>query len=410
MAVKAGQIIHVGNGTVLINRIQTAGPSQVNVPVETIYELGNYKSIGQVRDTPDLSFSLESYDVSTDLEALLLNVDPTDVGLLPYDPANAVPMDIKSLFKSGLGTASPFAEVASVALPYLTLESLSYRFGLSDDARQTVGLRGDSIYYNPGSTYIETSAGTNASAQAIVTAHAAYAVTESGITRRLLSVCQDGNRLVNGIDYTESYGTVTNHAAVTTITMTNKIPTTSNIRLMYSSPVAETFIQSVHEPVSATKPAAIRGRDIAVYLGGYDPTHPFTNRLLGVQAVNVDWKVNLEKDEEFGNYHYVAQDYDVPTVTGSVQVKPVDPAAMISFMQQITGTDPTTLQSAPATSAPVIPLDIVLHSPDDGSVLKRISIDDARITLPGFSAQVQQRLTFTANFTSDQGDLSISQV
>lgn len=391
----------------LINRIQTAGPSQVNVPVETIYELGNYKSIGQVRDTPDLSFSLESYDVSTDLEALLLNVDPS--GGYPYDPANAIPMDIKSLFKSGLGTASPFAEVASVALPYLTLESLSYRFGLSDDARQTVGLRGDSIYYNPGSTYIETTAGTNSTSQAIVSAHAAYGVTEGGVFRRILSVCQDGKRLVNGIDFVETYGTVTAHAAVTTITMTAKVPTTSNVRIMYSSPVAETFLQSVHEAVSATKPAAIRGRDIAVYLGGYDSAHPFTNRLLGVQAVNVDWKVNLEKDEEFGNYHYVDQDFDVPTVTGSVQVKPVDPAAMIAFMQEITGTDPTTFASAPATNAPLIPLDIVLHSPTDGSVLKRISIDDARITLPGFSAQVQQRLTFTANFTSDQGDLAISQ-
>ncbi len=407
MAIKAGQIIHVGNDTVVIDRIQTAGPGNLNIPVEVIYELGNYKSVAQIRDIPDLSFSLESYDVSTEIEALLLGVDPTDVTKLPYDPSNSRPLDMKSVFKAGLGTADPFATVDSVGLPYLALEQLQYRFGLRDDARQTATLRGDAVYYNPGSTYVEKTPGPLASGATVVTSHPAYSVDEGGITRRVLNVSAGIKRLLYGIDYTESYGAVAAGAAVTTVTLNVAAP--EGVQIMYSSPTVESFPQTVHAPVSATKPAAIRGRDIGVYLGGYDPAFPFANRLSGVQAATVDWRVTLQKDEEFGNYHFVTQDYDVPTVNGTVQVKPQDSAALVAFIQKIAGvTDPT--KTAAATTAAEIPLDIVLHSPLDGSVLKRLHVADAVFTVPGFSARVQQKLDVTVNFQSNTGDLKISKV
>lgn len=409
MAIKAGQIIHVGNDTVVIDRIQTAGPGNLNIPVETIYELGNYKSVAQIRDIPDLSFALESYDVSTEIEALLLGVDPADLSKLPYDPASSACLDMKSVFKAGLGTADAFATVASVGLPFLAVEQLQYRFGLRDDARQTATLRGDAIYYNPGSTYVEKAVGTGVAGQVVVTVHPAFSIDEGGVTRRVLNVTASRKRLIYGVDYVETFGAVTGGAAVTTITLVKSVPITDSVQIMYSSPAVEEFPQSVHAPVSATKPAAIRGRDIAVYLGGYDSANPFTNRLLGVQACTVDWRVTLQKDEEFGNYHFVTQDYDVPTTNGTVQVKPQDSQALIALIQKITGAADAT-KTATATSAPVIPLDVVLHSPVDGTVLKRLHVPDARFTVPGFSARVQQKLDVTINFQSDTGSLEISKV
>ena len=53
---------------VVIDRAQTAGPGQLNIPTQKIYELGNYKSVSTIRDTPDLTFNLESFDVSTEIE------------------------------------------------------------------------------------------------------------------------------------------------------------------------------------------------------------------------------------------------------------------------------------------------------------------------------------------------------
>jgi hypothetical protein len=550
MAIKAGNIVHVGNDTYLINRIQTGGPGQVNIKRETVREVGNYLSVGQVVDTPDLSFSLESYDVSCALEALMLDEDPTITHT--YDLSAAVPLNIKGAFKGGLTATSPYATVDSVAIPYLLLESMAYKFGLKTDASQTATLKGDSIYYNPGSTYIESAAGlgqpavatvtnkaltsnvatltvgsshgiavghvitvagvdstfngtnlvvtavasttisyavvhanvgsTGASGtvtttgQEIVTAHAAYAVTEGGVVRRTLSVGTKTRRLNLGTDYTETYGGVTAEAAVTTVHTIGALAATDRLRIMYASPTVESFLQTVHAVVTGTagtitgatsvsgtsllvnatalyavgdviiiddglgtvelvkvsaisgtvgaqtltvsaltqnhldgaaiatyvptvRPAAIRGRDIDVYINSV--------KKISVQSVDLTWKVTLEPDEEFGNYHYVDQDFEVPDVSGTIDFKPRDAAEMLALMQQLAGVTDA-LQSAPATSAPAIRVDICLKNPVDGRILKRLMVPDARFDMPGYSAKVLQKLDFSAKFTSDTGALTVS--
>ena len=61
----------------LVDRAQTAGPGTINIPTEKFYELGDYQSAATVRDIPDLSFSLESLDVSAELECMLPGLDFT---------------------------------------------------------------------------------------------------------------------------------------------------------------------------------------------------------------------------------------------------------------------------------------------------------------------------------------------
>ncbi len=105
MPINGGDLIHVGN-QVLIDRAQTAGPGQVTINTDKIYELGNFRSIGQVRDTPDLSFTLECFDVSTEFEALVTGTQTeADVDGIPagtaFDLATARPIDVASQFKAG---------------------------------------------------------------------------------------------------------------------------------------------------------------------------------------------------------------------------------------------------------------------------------------------------------------------
>ena len=64
MAIKAGQILHAANGFV-IDRIQTGGVSNLNIPQEKIYELGNYLAVAQVRDIPEVTFDVERRNLST---------------------------------------------------------------------------------------------------------------------------------------------------------------------------------------------------------------------------------------------------------------------------------------------------------------------------------------------------------
>lgn len=475
MAIKAGQIVHAGNGVAVIDRIQTGGPGQLNIPTEKIYELGNYKTVATVRDTPDLTFTAESYDVSTEFEGLLTGLyggrtlidgvtdgttaitstsgaftaadagrqvvlrfadgtehittiasvtngsavvldaaapqSATDVRVRvaggDIDLAKARPIDIASQFKAGLTKDDPFLVTGSVALPYLTLESMSYRFGLRDNATMSASLRGDTIFYNPGATFVETTKGTNTADQTVVTAQPAFQLA-TGDTRRVLSVTVGTERLNFGPDYGESYGAVNGGAAVTTVTLYTPVPANEDIRICYSSPSVLQYPQSVH-PDTTVKPAAVKGRDIEVYVGDYDPDDRLgsaRNKLASVQAVTVDWRVTLEKDEEFGNYYAIGQDFETPQVNGTVDIKPRDEADFRALLRKVTGvTDPLKV-IGPDTAVP-LPLHVVIKDPETGSVIKRLEIEDARFTAPGFSGRVQQKLTLTLNWESDEGNLII---
>ena len=403
MAIKAGQIVHAGNGVAIIDRIQTGGPGQLNIPTEKINELGNYKSVATVRDTPDLTFTAESFDVSTEFERLLTGIDTGVV-----DMSVSRPVDIASQFKAGLTAADPTLVTTSVGLPFLYLEQMSYRFGLRDNATESATLRGDTIFYNPGAAYVETTAGSGTAGQTIVTAHAAYALA-SGDNRRVLSVTVGTKRLNLGPDYTETVGTVTAGAAITTIHITAAVPATDDIRIMYSSPSVTQYAQSVH-PSPSVKPAAVKGRDIEVYVGDFDITDlaaSATSKLTSVQSVQADWRVTIEKDEEFGNYYAVASEAtDVPQVNGSIDIKPRDDVDFRNLLEKITGvTDPDAV-IGPDSAVP-LPLNVLIRNPEDHTPIKRLEIPDARFTVPGFQGQVQQKLTVTLQWESDEGDLFV---
>ena len=405
MAVKGGDLIHVGN-QVLLDRAQTAGPGQVNIPTETIYELGNYKSVGKVLDIPDLSFPLESFDASAELEAMLVGKNfATDAAGTEYDINLCLPVDIASQFKKGKTNASPFEVEVGVAVPFLTLEQLSYRFGVSENAQQSATLKGDSIFYTPGSVYVQEFTGSNTANQACALTNDAYPYEGDVVngTRYALAVTtKSGRRLRYGTDYTETATVVSGMGTDVTVTVIDPVAATDKIRISYSSDTVASYPQNSHAAASATRPAAIKGRNIRVYVDGTDVTDEWT----GVQQFTCDWRVQLDRDLEFGNSEVVAQDYDVATVTGSIDLKPRNATDLYTKIAQIAGAA-TQLEVVGALQQAVLPLDIVLYSPEDGSVLKTLYIEDARFTLPGYSGRVQQKLTVSINFESDQGNLKI---
>ncbi len=86
---------------------------------------------------------MESLDVSAEVESMLSGRDFEGLAAGTALPmANVLPLDVASQFKAGRTAATPYDVVSSVAIPYLTMESIAYRFGIRDNARQTVTLRG----------------------------------------------------------------------------------------------------------------------------------------------------------------------------------------------------------------------------------------------------------------------------
>src|SRR5215212_585406 len=404
MAIKSGSILHVGNDSVLVERLQTGGPGQLNSPKDKIYELGNYESVGIIRDTPDLQYSLESLDVSCDLEALLTRLATSASA---FDLSTCKPLDLGTPWAPGKDAAAPYTTTKSVAIPYLYPEQISYRFGLKENAQQTVQLRGDSIYYNPGVSYVQTSTAGVAAAGTIVTAHPAGVYTDSNGPRRVLAVEVGNDRLSPGQDYTVTTAAGTDWE-VATVHFVNAVASGVQIRIVYFSNTTRDYIQSVHT-LPAVKPAAIRGRDIQVYVGGYDPDDipgSQVNRWGTVQSANVDWRVQIQPDEEFGNYERYGADYDTPEVSGSVSLKPRNPDEFFAKLRQATGITNANESIGPNLAA-VLELDVVLKNPADGETLKRIHVADARFTVPGFAPRVQQKLTVEMPFDSDSGSLVV---
>ncbi len=396
MSVKSGEILHSIHGFV-IDRIQTAGIGNLNIPEEKVYELGNYQTVATVRDIPDISFDMESFDVSTEIEAILTNQDPTaTVDGDAFDFGDAVPLNVISPFKAG-GTS--YAIVRGIAVPHLTLERVTYRFGLRQNSTQSFTLRGDSVYYIPGSprqqSYTNIGTGTyNFSDTAIV-------FQENGNNIYALSVCLYDSttnaykRLFFGDDYTNTSAGFTLLADLSADYDT--------IRVVYGTATADTFAQTVHQTTSV-KPAAVRGKDIDVYLGTSDATPAFT-RWRGVQSVEVTRSVNIENDEEFGNEHFVDSGYDTADVTGSITMKPVDAEALWTKIAEVADVASNEIVG-PQTSV-FLPMEIRISDPDTGVVLKTLYVPDARFQVPGVQGRVQTKLETTFNFTSDGGSLTV---
>lgn len=446
MAIKSGQILHVGNAApaapvagmpnfagqgILIDRLQTAGPGDLNIPEERIKELGNYRSIATIRDVPDLSFSLESLDVSLEIERLLCGATQAATSL---DLAQAKPIDIASQFKAGTQAANPFAIVNAVALPHLYLESMSYRFGLRDNATQSATLRGDSIFYIPGQAYIEEFLGTGA----LNTFTTAYTVlpyeftTPPTIRRAILSatripVSGSSTRLTFGVDFTET--AVSGKRAINLLDSNGdpfNLPTGDKLRIVYGSSDSHPYngygynnagalagAMGVHQDATI-KPATVRGKHIDVFVApaGYTWAATYDNNLIykwtDVQSVNVDWRATVERDEEFGNAAAVSIDYsDIPEVTGSIEIRPRGPQQMMDKIRLASGvTEPTQVIGADVS----VPIDvhIVVRDPRNGvTPLKRWYLPSVTLTMPGYQGQIDQKLNQTINFSSDTGALNV---
>lgn len=433
MSIKAGAILHDANGFV-VDRIQSAGPGNLNIPEEKIYELGNWKTIATVRDIPDLSFDLESFDTTCEFEALLLGLDPTSLSAgQALDFQDHIPIDIISPFKS---RRNAFDIVKGIAVPYLTLERATYRFGLRQNATQQFTLRGDSIYYIPGQPYYEEFTYNSDRSFATGTPYtldkapilytegndSVYALcvvavnTTTGEFKRLYhdttgatgyTDASNGNVFVNDIDAGTSTGQYNLIRVVYgSLEITDYDPGALNNGVTPAMKDGAAFAGNdnyIHESVT-TKPAAVRPKDIDVYIGAPGAT---TNleRMNSVQSAEVTWSVQLENDEEFGNKHYVAQDYDVPDVTGTIGVKAFDPADLWNKLAQITGVSASEV-IGPEITTPV-PIAIVVNHPETGDPLKTLFIPDARFQVPGMQGRVQTKLENSFSFTSDEGVLTV---
>jgi hypothetical protein len=172
----------------------------------------------------------------------------------------------------------------------------------------------------------------------------------------------------------------------------------SVLRATYGSTTAATYAQTVHQDVTV-KPAAVRGKDIDIYVNAGSGMTRWT----GIQSFEVSRKVNLDNDQEFGNHHYVSQDYDTADVSGNFVVRPRDVQDL--FNKIATVANVTTSEVAGVLTSTGLPMEIRISHPETGARVKTLYVPDARIQTPNVQGRVQSKVETTFNFTSDGGTL-----
>jgi len=417
MAIRAGQILHLGGNDTLIDRLQSAGLGDINIGTDTIRETGNYENVEKVLQDPDLSFSMESFDVSTEIEALLCG-DPTGgasaAANQKYLFSDMKAVHIKSPWKNeSAGSAGTID--GGLVVPNYFVTRASYRFGVDDNAGETFELAGSEAYYARKIPEIEQfTASGGASAFTLSASAARHSVGgyNSTVTKYVLGVIKTpsgltgGQVMVEGTDYTVD--TSAADAFKPTITFTTAPASASIVSVAYfDAQNTDAFAQTVH-PVATVKPGAVRGRDIEVYMhlpaSGAEASGVI--KLGGVQSVTVDASKQTTLEREMGTSTPIARTLESTDVTGDMGMHPTDQAAFFTMMRRITGV--ASAQVIGVLNNFPVGLEVRILNPSNrGSILKTLFVKDAKFQIPATPARAGAVVDFTLRWESNGGELEI---
>lgn len=413
MSIRAGSIVTVA-GRNVVDRLQSAGLGNVNVPMETVREVGNDLVVDKIATEPDFTFTMESWDVTTDLMAFLHGQIGNQAANLP--PGNADPagteyrwedcqyVNITSPWKSDTGAAGGHIG-AGLIIPGYYPTRLRYSFGVTDNATQQVDLAGGSFYYAETPPVEETAAGDGVLTD-FATSEAARALRLGGpggtTFKRVFGVIVNGVLQVEGDDYTEAVpgGTLAGAPAITTIHFATAPANGAQIRFVYFTEVAKALPQAVNADTTI-KPGAVRGRNIVVVID----RDGANVRLPGIQTFELEATVDTTVERELGNSEITGRSVNGTDVTGTVTVRPRDISSFFTLLNRVTGRN--TDEVFDYFNQEIVPVDIEIQDPKNpGNILKTIYVADGQFQPPGTPARVNSPTDFALQFSSVDGTFS----
>ena len=416
MTMRGGQILHLGGDVVLIDRLQSAGLGDINIGTDTIRETGNYLNVEKILQDPDLSFSMESFDVSTEVEALLTgdaSGGATAAASAEYKFSDMGSVHIVSPWKNESAGSAGTVDSGVVIPNYFTTRA-SYRFGVDENAGETFELAGSETYmalFNPvNETFL-----CDGIASAFVTGASAVKHRVGGYQsselKYVLGVIVDSDVKVEGSNADFVATTAgTSDAEVVTVTFTTPPDSGSVVHLAYfdaTQPPSAAFDQSIH-PAATTKPGAVRGRDIKVFAhvpsGGSSPSG--TVELKCIQSVTVEGTKTTELERCMGELLPIGRTVTQQDVTGDLVIHPDGGPALHTFLRQITGV--ASGESIGVLNDFPVGLEVrILNPKDRGEVLKTIFVEDAKFQIPATPARAGAIVDFTLRWESNQGEFSV---
>lgn len=416
MSILAGSIIHAAGRTV-INRIQSAGLGSVNIPIDTIHETGNAFIVDKIVQEPEFTFTMESYDVSVDLEALIHGevspggasaeaVGVTDGEGKSYDWSNVQPINIISPWKNPT-TASAGIVEAGHLLPAYFPKKITYKFGVTADATQTVELDGGAFYYGAFAP-VEDFYTADGTTKDFVTTHDAIHQRIGGVEgttfRSVFGVLVNGTQMVEGEDYTVTGGGAAAAKEDATIKFKLAPEAGATIRVAYFTTTQQAYPQPVHASTIVI-PAAVRGRNIVVSIAAAGSTE--WKRLPRAQEVKLEGTYDAPIERELGDEDPVGRTINSFDTNGDMVVRAEDRVSFFELLKEFTGLD-TTQEIVGFINQHAIQLKIEIQNPrNPGEVLKTLYVSDAIFDIPGTPARANTPTDFTITYKSQSGDHTV---
>lgn len=403
MSVLAGDILHV-SGNNIMDRVQSAGLGNVNLPTETIREIGNREVVDIVPQEPDFTFTLQSFNTSVELMAFLTGgIGAKASGSAPGDAdpegteyrfADCGFVNIASPWKKG-ATGSAGVVEAGFLIPGYYPTGYSLNFGVTDNAQQQATLSGGSYYYAEGAPLEEQKVG-NGATKEFETAHPTIKHRRGGVEGEaflnVFGVIVDGDIQVIERDYTVTGGGGSKAKVVFAEAPVNG----ADIRFCYFTTDEQTYPQNLHASPQVI-PGAVRGRNIVIELDG--------TRAGGGQTFTLEASVEGEVEREMGTEDIIAYLVKGTKVEGTFTVRPKDKDDFFKLLNQITGVSRSEVFGW--FNDHTVQLDVKIQNPKNpAKLLKQVRVSDAKFQPPGQQAQVNTATDFAVNYSSVNGDFS----
>jgi hypothetical protein len=405
MSIPAGDILHV-QGANVVDRLQSAGLGDVNLPIETIRETGNREVVDKVTGEPDFTFQMESLDASTETMAFLTGkigagtgsaqapgaADPDGTEYSWLDAAGRC-FNVISPWKDG-STGSAGNIEAGVLIPGYYPLKLNQRYGVTDNATFTVELGGGSFFYaksTPEEDFF-TGAGGSSFESKHPTVHYRKGGSGGSTFRDVFGVIVDGDLQTEDVDYVVTGGNGTKAKVEFTVAP----DVGADIRFCYFTSDAKAYPQTVH-PSVLVKPGAVRGKNIRIVIDG--------KRAGNGQSFELEASVEGEVEREMGNEEIIGRTVNGTDTNGTFTVRSKDSDAFFALLKEVTGVEEDEVYGW--FNDNTVSLDIEIENPKNpGQLLKTVRIEDAKFQPPGTPARVNQPTDFAIAWQSVNGSFS----
>lgn len=400
MSIRAGDILHVAGQNVL-DRIQQGGLGNVNVPIDVIREVGNVEVVDKIPQEPDFTFTLQSFNVGTELMAFLTGKSgaqasgsfpgSTDPSGTEYNWLNCVFVNIASPWKNP-ATGSAGVVEAGYLIPGYYPTKYSLNFGVTEDAGQKCELSGGSYYFAEAAPREEKFEG-NGATKEFETTDVTVKYRKGGVEgtefRNVFGILVNGQLQTEGVDFTVSGGA----GSKAKITFTEAPANAADIRCAYFTTAAKSFPQSVHAS-SQVLPGAVRGRNIVIKVNG--------ERVGGGQSFTLDASVEGEVERELGTEDIISYVVKGTDCSGTFTIRPKSRAEFFNVMNKITGVSKAEVFGWFNNNT--VKLDVLIQNPKKPSeILKTVRVTDAKFQPPGEQAQVNSATDFQLAYQSVSG-------